>query len=89
MTLSPAYVGKPANESPALREMELLEKDVEQRPCRYPLVAHLGVLIAFVQIAVEHGKTDEECHADQILYALDVLVVINQCEDFLDRSNLL
>ena len=51
------------------------------------LVAGIGgsvIVFPFVYIAVKHGKPYEECHADQILHALDVRVIIYQRENFLD-----
>jgi hypothetical protein len=82
--------GNPEIKSPARREMELLEKDVEKLlPWLLMPRIRLDTGVFLVQVAVEHGEADEERHTDQILYALDVLVVINECEDFLDRSNLL
>jgi hypothetical protein len=60
---------------------------------RYPaapaaLVARLRlfVLLALVQVSVEHREPDEEGDADQVLHPFDVLVEIDQREDLFDLT---
>jgi hypothetical protein len=41
------------------------------------------LLFAGVNIAVENWKPDKECHADQVFHPFDILIVIDQRNNFL------
>jgi hypothetical protein len=55
---------------------------------RYGLVAGIIdlVVVLFVDVAVEHGKPDEEGNTNQVFHAFDVRVIIYQGEHFLDLA---
>jgi hypothetical protein len=47
----------------------------------------VAVLLFTVKITVKQGEPDKKGQTYQILYPLDVLVIIYQCKNFLYLSN--
>jgi hypothetical protein len=45
-----------------------------------------GLSLVAVNIPVENREADEEGHADQVFHPFDVLIVVDQRDDFLDFS---
>jgi hypothetical protein len=46
-----------------------------------------GVVIIMVDVSVEIWEPDEKPYADQVFNPLDVLVIVNQRENFLYMTN--